>query len=511
MKNISNTYIINQDINLAEFISVVRNKVQIEFSQEFIDRVNKSRELVEQWVDEERIIYGVTIGFGANVTKTISKEDAKTLQLNIVRSHATSVGDRMTEEEVRGTMLMCILNLGRGYSGVRIETLERYKEFLNKNIISFAPKHGSVGYLSPEAHIALGVIGEGKIVDDKEIVESKDIFQRHGLSSYELSYKEGLALVSGTTSVTAMAAISLYDILNATKTADIISAMTLEVSKGTLRAFDERVMDVKNHKYQKDTATNIRNILKDSEIAKEFYDFRLQDALSVRCVPQLHGAAKKTIYDAKNTVENEMNSCADNPIIWSDCETSMAISSGNPDSSFIGLEMDSVCMAAAMIAKMSERRNNRLIDGNLSGNPWFLINNPGLNSGLMIPQYTQAGLLNEIKVLATPSVIDNIPTCGNQEDYVAMGYNSSLKAIEISKKLEYILAIELLSAYQSYQYLDPKLQKSSVTEKIFLEIQKKVPILEEDEYLYPYIEYIRELIHTNRILEIAENLVGELI
>lgn len=315
-----------------------------------------------------------------------------------------------------------------------------------------------------------------------------------------------MALVSGTTSVTGLAAIALYNVINATKSADIIGAMTLEVSGGTLRAFDERVMEVRKHKTQSDTAKIIREVLAESEICKEYYNYRLQDSLSIRCIPQLYGAVKKTLLDAKKAIETEFASCNDNPIIWSDDVDGEAISSGNPDSSFIGLEMDSVSIAATMVGKMSERRNNRLIDGNLSENPWFLIKNPGLNSGLMIPQYSQAGLLNEMKILSTSSVIDNIPTCGNQEDYVAMGYNSSKKAIEISEKLEYILAIELLSAYQSYQFVNEDLKKSTITSIIYNEISEVVPIFEEDTFLYEYIEFLKKYIHDGKIVEKIYNL-----
>lgn len=497
-------------MSLSTFMNIVRNKDKVEFAEEYKSRVKNTRKLVEQWVEQGRVMYGITTGFGANSTRTISKEEANTLQRNIVISHSTSVGEPMSEEEVRATMLMILQNAGSGYSGIRIETLERYREFLNLNLIPFAPKEGSVGYLSPEAHIALAVMGDGKIISEGKVVDSYDVLKRHNLDKYDLSYKEGLILVSGTTSVTGMAAIALHDIIKAVKTADIIGAMTLEVTKGTLRAFDERLMSVREHKEQKATADNIRRILQDSEIAREFYNYRLQDALSVRCIPQLHGAVKKTLYDALETLEIEMNSCTDNPIIWGENGDGEAISGCNADSSFIGLEMDSVSMAATMVAKMSERRNNRLVDGNLSENPWFLVNNPGLNSGLMIPQYTQAGLLNDMRILSTSSVIDNTPTCGNQEDYVAMGYNSSKKAIAIAEKLEYILAIELLSAYESYQYIDKKLKRSSVTDAIYLEIAKTVPIMEHDIYLYPHIEKLRELIHNGDILDIAQKIIGEI-
>ncbi|WFA08584.1 aromatic amino acid ammonia-lyase [Tissierella sp. Yu-01] len=501
---------IGDSMKLEDFMNIVRRKQKIEFSGDYISRVKNARNLVEKWVEEGRVMYGITTGFGANSTRTISKEDAVKLQRNIIISHSTSVGQPMSEEEVRATMLMILQNAGKGYSGIRLETLDRYRQFLNYNLIPYAPKEGSVGYLSPEAHIAMSIMGEGKMIEDGRAVDSMEVLEKNNLDKFELSYKEGLILVSGTTSVTGLAAIALYDMINAVKTADIIGAMTLEVSRGTLRAFDERLMSVRAHKNQYETAKSIRSILEDSEIAKSNYNYRLQDALSIRCMPQLHGTVKKTLYDALETLEVEMNSCTDNPIIWGDGNDGEAISGGNPDSSYIGLEMDSASMAATMVAKMSERRNNRLVDGNLSENPWFLVNNPGLNSGLMIPQYTQAGLLNDMKILSTPSVIDSIPTCGNQEDYVAMGYNSSKKAVAIAEKLEYILAIELLSAYQSYQYIDENLKRSTVTEAIYNEISKTVPIMEDDMYLYPHIEKLKSLIHDGKLLEITENIIGEI-
>ena len=505
-------YIIDGKVNLKDFMDVVLGKKDVDFSQNYIDRVNKSRKLIEKWVDENKIIYGVTTGFGSNSTKTIDKKDAARLQKNIIISHSTSLGELMTYLEVRATMLMILLNLGWGYSGVRIETLERYRDFLNKNLYPFAPKEGSVGYLSPEAHIAMAVVGEGEIIEDGKRESAEKVLKKYNMDKYELSYKEGLALVSGTTGVTGMAALALHKIIQATKTSDIIAAMSLEVSKATLKAFDSRVIDLKKHKEQIETAENIRKILSDSEISKKYYDYRLQDALSLRCIPQLHGAAKKTLYDAKDTIENEMNSCADNPISWYDEEKgeSFPISSGNPDCAYVGVEMDSAAMAATMIAKMSERRSNRLIDSRYSGNPDFLIKNPGLNSGLMITQYTQAGLLNDMKILSTPAVVDNIPTCAGQEDYVAMGYNSAKKAVKVAENLESILAMELLSAYQSYQYLDKDIKKSKVTESVYEELGKYVKIYQEDEYLYKDIEKIKSLISSGEILKRAEEILGEI-
>ena len=304
--------------------------------------------------------------------------------------------------------------------------------------------------------------------------------------------------------------LAVYDLLNAAKSADIVGSATLEACKGVMNAFDERVMSVRPHSEQGKTAENVRKILNGSGIIEKYKGSRVQDALSLRCIPQLHGAAKKTLKDAREAIEIEMNSCCDNPIIWPGEGKQDVISACNPDSSYVGMEMDSACIAAVGMAKMSERRNNRLIDENLSGNPWFCIKTPGLNSGLMIPQYTQAGLLNEMRGLATPATIDNTPTCGNQEDYVAMGYNACKKAGDAAEKLEYILAIELLSAYQTQQFLDTGVNRAPATDAVMKEIGEHVPVMEQDMFLHPYIEYLRELIHSGELIRIVESVTGEL-
>nr|WP_241535853.1 aromatic amino acid lyase [Indiicoccus explosivorum] len=324
-----------------------------------------------------------------------------------------------------------------------------------------------------------------------------------------LSAKEGLALTSGTTSPTGIGALALYDMLNAAKTADIIGAMALEVLKGTTRAFDDRLMSVRPHPDQRDTAANIRKILSDSAIAKEHVDHRLQDALSLRAIPQLHGAAKKTLKDAKTTVEIEMNACSDNPILWPDGDG--AISGSNCDASYIGIEMDSACIAATAIAKMSERRNNRLINGRLSEYPPFLVGKAGLNSGLMIPQYSQAGLLNDMKILSHPATVDSVPTCADQEDYVSMGYNAAKKAKDIARKLEYILAIELLSVHNAYQFMEEDLAPGSASATVVERMKKDIPVMTEDAYLYPYLETLRSLIHSGDVAAAAEEQTGELL
>ena len=510
MDNRKETLVLGTPITLEDFVAVARFGTKVEFSSDYAARVKRSRALVEEWVAQEKVMYGVTTGFGALCTQAIGKEETAQLQENIILSHSVSVGEPLSIERVRGIMLMVLQNLGQGYSGVRLEVLEQYRQFLNRGLTPWAPGDGSVGYLSPEAHMALVLLGRGQAYYQGELLPGEEALKRAGLEKLTLSSKEGLALVSGTTSATAMAALALYDLQKAARSADVVGALSLEALKGVMNAFDSRVMDVRPHPDQAAAAENVRRLLAGSGIMEKYRGSRVQDALSLRCIPQLHGAARKTLADARKTIEIELNSCCDNPIIWPEEGNQDVISACNPDSSYVGMEMDSACIAAVSLAKMSERRNNRLIDGSLSGYPWFCIKEPGLNSGLMIPQYTQAGLINEMRGLATPSTIDNTPTCGNQEDYVAMGYHACKKAGAMAEKLEYILAIELLSAYQVQQFVDPDVPRSPATTAVLREIGKHVPVMERDMLLYPHIEYLKEMIHSGALIQAAEAVIGAL-
>ena len=491
-------------LTLEDVAAVARHGAEVEFAPEYIERVQASRRLVDKWVAEKRVMYGITTGFGVLCTEVISEADTARLQRNIVLSHATSVGEPMGPEEVRALMLVMIQNAGQGYSGVRLETVELIRQCLNRRLTPFVPRDGSVGYLAVEGHVAVSLIGEEKMLHQGQWKPSKEALAAEGLAPLELGAKEGLILLNGALSPTALAALHLYDLLNAVKHADLIAAMNLEVQKGTLRAFDEKLINLKLHLEQRQTAAVIRDLLKDSAIAQTHLDHRLQDALSLRGISQVHGAVKKTLNDARQTIELELNSCSDNPVIMPEGDDGRAMSGCNCDAAYVGLEIDSAAMAAALLAKMSERRNARLIDQNLSGYPWFLVKNPGLNSGLMLPQYSQAGLLNEMKMLAQPAVVDNIPTCGGQEDYVSMGYNAAKKAALAVDKLEYILAIELLGVFQAHQFMDRGLSPSSASRAVLAEIGRTVPVMEEDLYLYPHIVTIKNLIHQQVLSGLAE-------
>jgi histidine ammonia-lyase len=493
-----------QQLTISDLTAIARYYAKVSFSESYVARVKKARNLVVKWIDEGRVMYGITTGFGVLCNQLISKEETETLQKNIVLSHSTSVGSPMPIEAVRAIMVMMLSNMGQGYSGVSVELLERIKDMLNLRITPYVPTEGSVGYLSVEAHIGLSLIGLGKVYYEDQLRPTEAVFQNLNIDPYVLKAKEGLSLTSGTTSPTALAALTMYDLSKAVMIADVIGAMSLEVTKGTLKAFDERLMRARPYQEQTETADNVRYILKDSQIAKEHINYRLQDALSIRAIPQLHGAVKRTLNDAIKTIQEEMNFTGDNPIIWPEGDDGLALSGCHCDASYVGLAMDASSIAATVLAKMSERRNFRMISGQFSEMPWFLISNPGLNSGLMIPQYTQAALLNDMKMLSIPATIDNIPTCGGQEDYISMGYNASKKAYQIVEKLEYILAIELLSAYQAYQFQNPNLQPGTISQSVINLIGEKVPFLSEDEQLSPHIEFIKKLIHSGDMLRVIQ-------
>ncbi|MEG1780282.1 MAG: aromatic amino acid ammonia-lyase [Clostridium sp.] len=510
------TIVLGKQISIEEFMDIVRFRAEVEFSEDYRERVQKSAKIVEQCVKDERAVYGTTTGFGALVTQAIGREQAETLQKNIILTHAVSVGEPFGEEEVRAIILMVLQSLGRGVSGVRLELLECYRQFLNRGVVPYVPKEGSVGYLCAEAHVASVLLGEGRAYYGGELLDSREALKRAGMEPFVLSYKEGLALINGASSPTALAAIAIYDLNRVAKTADIAAAMSLEALNGLIRAYDEHVTACRPEKELIATAKNQHRILSGSEIIEAAKGTHLQDALSLRCVPQLHGAAKRLLHDAYDVVSCEINSCADNPVVYGTGDAPDIYSNGNPDASYVGMEMDAACIAAVNLAKMSERRNARFLDQNLSGYPWFLVKNPGLNSGLMIPQYTQAGLLNELRMLATPSTADSVSTSAGQEDYVSMGYNACKKSIEVVRKLEYILAVEMMSAYQAQQFVgktstaDSELKRGIGTAAVYEKLQKLIPVMEEDFYLYPYLEVLKDFIHSGECLTAVETVVGEL-
>lgn len=502
--------VLGEKLTIEEVVAVARYNKKVEFSKECINRVIECRNLVEKFSQEERIIYGVTTGLGDNCRKFIGKKDREIVQKNNILSHATSLGEPLNIECVRAIMVAMIQQLGSGYTGIRLETLETIRELLNKGVTPFVPKHGSVGYIGIEGHIGLVLIGEGKAYYKGELLSGAKALKKANIEPTNISTKEGLSLVSGTSSVTGITALSIYDAIIIGKTNDIAASMSLEVLKGTLMAMDERLMDVRPHPNQGATGYNVRSILKDSEIIEKYKDYRVQDALSLRCIPQLHGAAKKTIADSKVTIDIELNSAVDNPLIFkTGKEDGIAIMGCNADATYVGMAADTICISICNMAKMSERRLDRMVNRYVSELPAFLNSNPGLNNGLMIPQYAAAGIVGEIRLLTHPATVDNVPTCALQEDYVSMGYNAALKAYKAVGLARYVTAIEIMNSVQAQDFYK-ELKAATATKAVHDLVREKVSFVENDRNMHPDMEYIASIIKERKIIDAVENIVGEL-
>lgn len=489
---------------LEQVVAVARYHAEVEFSEEYKNRVNKCREYVEKFSREGKAIYGITTGLGDNCRKFIPEEDRVKIQRNHILAHTVAVGEPLAEEGVRAMMFVMLLHFGTGHTGFRLETLELIRECLNKNVVPRVPKHGSVGYLGLESHIGMVLIGEGKAYYEGELCSGREALEMAGLKPVVLGSKEGLTMVSGTTSVTALTCLAYYDGIMLAKTADISGAFSLEMLKGTLRAMDERIMNTRPHPGQLKTAENIRNLLAGSEIIEKYKDYRVQDALSLRCMPQLHGAVKKALADGLEAIEIELNSSVDNPLIFWDGDEAEALMGCNADGTYLGMASDFLCIALADLLKMAERRTDRLVNRHVSELPAFLNASADFNDGLMMIQYTAAGLIGEMRLLAHPAVVDNVETCANQEDYVNMGYNAAKKAYDCVKAAQYILAIELICDAQAKEFY-PELKSSPAIEGVYAKIREVMPAMEDDVALEPYIEEVKNLIVEGEIVKAAQD------
>lgn len=490
--------------SLEQVVAVARYGAKVEFSAEYKERVNACRAHVERFSREGKAIYGITTGLGDNCRKFIPEEDRVKIQRNHILAHTVSVGEPLGKEGVRAMMFVMLLHFGSGHTGFRLETLELIKELLNRNITPRVPKHGSVGYLGLESHIGMVLIGEGRAWYEGELLSGAEALERAGLQPAVLGSKEGLTLVSGTTSVTALACLAYYDGTVLARTADVSGAFSLEMLKGTLKAMDERLMRARPHPGQMQTAENIRHILSGSRIAEKYRDYRVQDALSLRCMPQLHGAVKKTLKDGLESIDIELNSSVDNPLIFEENGEAEALMGCNADGTYLGMASDFLCIALTDLTKMAERRTDRLVNRHLSELPPFLNASADFNDGLMMIQYTAAGLAGEMRLLSHPAVVDNVPTCANQEDYVNMGYNAARKACDAVETARYILAIELICAAQAKEFY-PADQSSPAIEAVYAKIREVMPPLNEDAALEPYIEAVQNLILEGEILKAVQN------
>jgi histidine ammonia-lyase len=442
---------------------------------------------------------------------TISKEDTRSLQENIVLSHSAGVGDLLDQETVRAVMALRIKDLARGHSGIRLETVLRLQELLNRGICPVIPEKGSVGAsgdLAPLAHLSLVLLGLGEVFYKGKRMPGEEALKRCGIQPLRLEAGEGIALVNGTQVMTAIGGLAVYDSLGLSKMADIAAAMSLEVLMGTNVEFDPRIHQVKPHPGQIGAADNMRRITHNSEIISSHKDCsRIQDAYTLRCSPQVHGASKDAIEYARKVVETEMNASTNNPLIFP--ESGESLLGGNFHGQHIALVMDFLSMAVSELANIAERRIERLVNPQLSGLPAFLVSDGGINSGFMIAQYTAAALVSENKVLSHPACVDSIPTSANKEDHVSMGTISARKCRDVVKNAEHVTAIELLCGAQAMD-LFTNMKAGEGTRVAYRVIRDAVPHLEKDRILSKDIETAVKLVRDGNILKGVEGVIGEL-
>ena len=473
-------------------------------------RVKRSAEAVQKLLDRGEIAYGITTGFGAFKDKIISPDEAGQLQRNIVLSHSVGVGKPFDIPTTRAIMLIRANTLARGFSGIRLETLELLLEFLNRGVHPIIPEKGSLGAsgdLAPLAHMSLPLIGEGEAEFKGEILDGKSALEKAGLQPVKLAAKEGLALTNGTTVMTAVGLLETWKAIYLANVADLSGCLSLEALNGTTLAFDERIHALRPHPRQIQCAKNLREILTGSDFVREFDKTNVQDAYTLRCMPQVHGACRDAIAYAEWVVNIELNSVTDNPLIFSDenCENIDVISGGNFHGEPLALAFDYLAISLSELGNISERRIMRLTDESSNAHvlPAFLTENGGLNSGFMIVQYTAAALATENKILAHPASVDTIPSSANVEDHVSMGVTSVLKLRQIAENLEQILALELFCAAQGIDFRKKRIGEDKSlgkeTQTVYNKIRRQVPFIEEDVYMKNYIESVRKLVEEREI------------
>ena len=473
-------------LTIARVNEVLTKGYKLELSENAKRRITNCRKyLDDKMQDTGRPIYGVTTGFGSLCNISVDKENLSQLQKNLMMSHACGTGARVPSEIVKLMLFLKAQSLSYGHSGVQLITVERILDLFNNNIIPVVYEQGSLGAsgdLSPLAHMCLPLIGLGHVEVDGEVFESAVIMEKMGWEPVKLCSKEGLALLNGTQFMSAYGVYSLINTFRLSRWADTIGAMSLDAFDGRMEPFEHNVHAIRPHNGQIETARNFREILAGSEITKQPKQ-HVQDPYSFRCIPQVHGAAKDTIAYVTKVLETEINSATDNPTVFP--ETDEIISAGNFHGEPIALAMDFLAIAVAELGNISERRIYRIISGarNL---PNFLVANPGLNSGFMIPQYTAASIVSQSKGLCWPASCDSIPSSQGQEDHVSMGSNAATKLWKVVQNTERVLAIELMNAAQALEFRRP-LRSSKAIEDIFAAYRAVVPFVDNDTVMYPHI------------------------
>ena len=485
-------------LTLEAVESVARDGAEVSLGQPARDAITESRRFVEALLESGERIYGVTTGFGRLADVVIAPDQQMELQRNLIRSHSAGVGDTLSQVEVRAILVLRANALCRGHSGCRLEVVELLLEMLNHGIHPVVPEMGSVGAsgdLAPLAHIALTILGEGFVLSDGSPVPSADALARAGLEPMDLREKEGLALINGTQAHTGLGVLALRAAERALEAIEVAGAMSLDALRGTPEPFREEVHLARPHAGQTESAARLWSLLLRSEIRESHRvgDPRVQDAYSLRCMPQVHGACRSALSYVRGILEVEVNSSTDNPLIFP--EADVVVSAGNFHGQIVAQALDFLTIAITDVAAICERRIERMLNPDLSGLPAFLTTSPGLRSGLMIAQVTAVDLLAEMRVLAHPVSTDSVPTSANQEDHVSMGMAAARKARRAVRNLEFVVALEFMAAAQAIEFHRP-LKSAPAIEAALALVRGRVLRLEEDRSLTGDIESLAELVRS---------------
>lgn len=491
---------------IEDVVAVARYGKKAALHPGALEKIEAARAMVEKLVQEGQVVYGITTGFGRFSDVVISRDDVLKLQNNLIASHAAAVGDPLPEEVVRGAMLLRVNALAKGHSGVRPVVVQQLLEMLNREVTPVVPGQGSLGAsgdLAPLSHIALVLTGRGEAFYRGRRLPGAKALLEAGLQPLALMEKEGLALINGTQIMSSLGCLALFDAFNLLKAAHIVSALTLEALQGVPGAFDELIAAARPHPGHASSAANMRRLIAGSRLVGS-QPHKVQDAYSLRCIPQVHGATADALAYVRRVLEVEINSANDNPLLFP--EEGKVLSGGNFHGQPVAQALDLLAMAVAELGSISERRVERLVNPALSGLPPFLINTGGLNSGFMIAQYTAASLVSENKVLCHPASVDSIPSSANQEDHVSMGTTAARKALQVVENVGRILGIELLAACQAVDFRGAELLGAG-TSLAYRELRKKVKFIDEDCILYPLINEATEQLASGSLVSAVEKKV----
>jgi histidine ammonia-lyase len=504
--------VVGEALSIQDVAAVARGE-PVSLSPAAAERMAASRRVVEQKVEAGETVYGVTTGLGSLANVRLGPDEVRRLQHDLLRSHAVAVGPPLNEWEVRSMLLLRAHVLALGYSGVRPLVAERLIEFLNRDLLPIVPEQGSLGAsgdLAPLAHLALPLIGEGNVSFEGERMPAATALEHAGLDPLSLEPKEGLSLINGTQGMLAIGVLAADRALRLAKSADIAAAMTIEAILATDRPFDERLHRLRPHPGQSASATNLRRLLAGSEIVASHREsgHLVQDAYSLRCAPQVHGALRDTLLHAGRVLTIEMGSVSDNPIVFAD--TGEVLSGGNFHGQPVAAVLDAIAAAVVPVASISERRLYRLLDrATNNGLPAFLVENSGKNSGFMIAQYTAASLVSESKSLAHPASVDSIPSSAGQEDHVSMGMTSARHARECVTNAEMVVGLEVLAAAQAIELRAP-LKPAPGTAAALAAIREVIAFLDGDRALKPDVDLAIELVESGSLIDSVEAAIGPL-